>query len=153
MCPFLKSLPQIQDGSTPDSNPSASTPPPQSKTPTSTYSGPIICYCCGEASHSSVGEVQSSPVPGHCCQMGDLTVPSLTQFLGLGLGPPWTIISVWSQSRPRPDGPCTFYLFIYSRSRTVGSCATAQHPTAISEPGAQCRTALSDPGPPHGPSS
>ena len=53
MHPFLKPPPWIQNGSTPDSNPSATTPPPQSKTPTSTYSGPIICYCCGEAGHGT----------------------------------------------------------------------------------------------------
>ena len=28
MCPFLKPLPRVQDGSTPDANPSALTPPP-----------------------------------------------------------------------------------------------------------------------------
>ena len=38
----------------------------------------------------SVGEVQSGPVPGHFCWTGDRMVPSLTQFLGLGLGPPQT---------------------------------------------------------------
>ena len=52
-----------------------------------------------------------------------------------------------------PDGPCTFYLFIYSRLRTAGSCETAWHPAAISEPGAQHRKALLDPGPPRGPGS
>ena len=40
---------------------------------------------------SSVGEVRSGPVPGHFCWTGDLTVPSLTQFLGPGLGPPRTV--------------------------------------------------------------
>ena len=39
----------------------------------------------------SVGEVQSGPVPGHFRQTGDPMVPSLTQFLGLGPGPPQTI--------------------------------------------------------------
>ena len=53
MHPFLKLLPQIQDGSTPDANPSALTPPSRPKTPMSTYSGLIICYCCGEAGHGT----------------------------------------------------------------------------------------------------
>ena len=39
----------------------------------------------------SVGEVRSGPVPGHFCWTGDPTVPSLTQFLGPGPGPPRTI--------------------------------------------------------------
>ena len=51
MGPFLKLPPWNQDGSTPDANTSALTLPPQSKTPTSTYSGLIICYGCGEAGH------------------------------------------------------------------------------------------------------
>ena len=53
MQPFLKPPPQIQDGSTPDASSSASTLPPRSKMPTSTYSGPIICYGCGEAGHGT----------------------------------------------------------------------------------------------------
>ena len=42
-------------------------------------------------SRTSVGEVRSGLVPGHFCRTRDLTVPSLTQFLGLGPGPPQTI--------------------------------------------------------------
>ena len=49
-------------------------------------------------------------------------------------------ISVWSRSRPGPDGPCTIYFFIYSRLRTVGSCGMAQRPAAVGEPSAQHRT-------------
>ena len=40
-------------------------------------------------------------------------------------------ILVWSRSRPGPDGPCTFHLFIYSRSRTAGLCGTAQRPSPV----------------------
>ena len=53
MGPFFKLPPRNQDRSTPDASPTASTPPPRPKTPTSTYSGPIICYCCGEAGHGT----------------------------------------------------------------------------------------------------
>ena len=64
----------------------------------------------------SVGEVRSGPVPGHFCWTGDWTVQSLTKILGLGPGPPRTVISVWSQSRPGPDLVQTWslhLLFIY----------------------------------------
>ena len=51
----------------------------------------------------SVGEVRSGLVPGHFCQTGDPTVPSLTQFLGPGPGLPRTIyiglVLVQTQSR------------------------------------------------------
>ena len=40
---------------------------------------------------TSVGEVWSGLVPGHFCRTGDLMVPSLTQFLGPGLGLPRTV--------------------------------------------------------------
>ena len=53
MEPFLKSPPRVQDGSALDANPTASILPPRPKTPTSTYTGPIICYCCGEAGHGT----------------------------------------------------------------------------------------------------
>ena len=40
---------------------------------------------------ASVGELPSGLVPGHFCWTRDPTVPSLTQFLGLGPGLPQTI--------------------------------------------------------------
>ena len=75
---------------------------------------------------SSVGEVRSGLVPGHFFQTRDRIVQSLTKILGPGLGPPRTVyislVLVQAWSRP---GPCTFYLFIYSRSRTAGLCGMA----------------------------
>ena len=65
--------------------------------------------CCYPA---SVGEVRSGLVPGHFCQTGDQTVQSLTKFLGLGPGLPWTVyiglVPVQTGSRQS-----LHYLFIY----------------------------------------
>ena len=78
------------------------------------------------SAHGSDGEVQSGLVPSHFCQTGDWTVLSLTKILGPGPGPPRTIyiglVPVQTWSRP---SPCTYYLFIYSRSRTAGLCGMA----------------------------
>ena len=69
----------------------------------------------------------------------DSPVPD--KIFGTGTGNRYeSSISVWSRSRPGPDGPCTIYLFIYSRLRTAGSCGTMRHPAAIGEPSAQRRT-------------
>ena len=105
-------------------------------------------FMCPSPSHNlmhalaSVGEVRSGPVPGHFCQTGDPTIPSLTQFLGPGPGLPRTVyiglVPVQTGSRWS-----LHYLFIYySRLRMVGSCGTVRRPAAVSEPSAQRRTCI-----------
>ena len=72
--------------------------------------------------HASVVEVWSSLVPGHFCQTRDLTVLSLTRFLGPGPGPPWTVyISlVQVQTRSRWSLHILFiYLFKIKDGRLV----------------------------------
>ena len=60
---------------------------------------------------SSIGEVQSGPVPGHFCQTGDQTVQSLMKYLGPG---PGTATNRLYRSDPGPDRVQTVpALFIY----------------------------------------
>ena len=76
--PFLKSPPQLQDGSTPATNLSALTLPPQSKTTTSSYSGPVICYCCGEAGHGT----DNAPLPRRGSRQEQLFEMTLAELCG-----------------------------------------------------------------------
>ena len=95
-----------------------------------------------DACRASVGEVRSGLVPGHFCWTRDPMVPSLTQFLGPGPGLPRTVYISLVLVQTRSRQSCTFYLFIYSRLGTAGSCGTARCPAAVGEPSAQCRTAV-----------